>query len=151
MFGGLIENLSDYFSGDNINFCGDGDSILDVLNHSGVDLSMYSSDEIKEALVASWDTDEANVDGNNCGQEITFGASPDVDARNLAKSSLETKLSSHRIYTNTLYTDKFWGGLDAYSGSKVYDAINTARDNNKISDSVFIELMSLLKKACHTQ
>ena len=53
--------------------------------------------------------------------------------------------------TTNLSTDNLWGGLDSYSGDKVYDAINDARDPGRISDSVFKDLIKLLKKACHTQ
>ena len=92
-----------------------------------------------------------NVGQCSCIRDISFGAAPDVDARNVAKSALIDKLDTNHIYTSSLTTDDLWGGLDSYSGDKVYDAINSARDNNRISDTVYRELMALLKKACHTQ
>lgn len=151
MFSDFIERISDLFSdGGNYNHDRQSD-IMSNLEHSGFDLSMYSADDIREALKAAMDSDGIDGHSSNHGHEITFGAAPDVDARNLAKSSLITKLGESHIYTSRLDTDNLWGGLDSYSGDKVYDAINNARDNNRISESVYKELMSLLKKACHTQ
>ncbi|MCQ2273568.1 MAG: hypothetical protein MJZ86_02110 [Bacteroidales bacterium] len=97
---------------------------------------------------------ESSVDGMvraEGGHEISFEASPDVDARNAAKSNLIDKLQSDYIYTSNLYTDNLWGGLDYDSGKKVYDAINKARDCNNISGDEYNKLVALLKKACHTQ
>lgn len=143
MFSDFLEKLSDLFTdGGN-----DGhNDIVSGLEHSGIDLSMYDADEIKEALKAAMGGDSSDY-----GHDIAFGAAPDVDARNLAKSTLITKLSANHIYTSSLYTDSLWGGLDSYSGDRVYDAINDARDNNRITDSVYKDLIALLKKACHTQ
>ena len=149
MFGDFIERIGDLFS-DGGNHSGHND-FVSGLEHSGVDLSMYSADEIKEALKAAMDTDSADGHSSNYGHDISFGASPDVDARNVAKSTLISKLNSNHIYTSSLYTDRLWGGLDSYSGDKVYDAINDARDHQRISASVYNELMALLKKACHSQ
>lgn len=149
MFGDFIERIGDLFS-DGGNHSGHN-GFVSGLEHSGVDLSMYSADEIKEALKAAMDTDSADGHSSNYGHDISFGASPDVDARNVAKSTLISKLSSNHIYTSNLYTDRLWGGLDSYSGDKVYDAINDARDHQRISASVYNELMALLKKACHSQ
>ena len=118
---------------------------------SGLDLSMYSADEIKEAMNSAIDAGGMDGHNSNYGHDIAFGAAYDVDARNMAKSTLLSKLSTNHIYTSNLYTDKLWGGLDSYSGDKVYDAINSARDSNKISDSVYRELTALLKKVCHSQ
>ena len=85
------------------------------------------------------------------GYDISFGAAPDVDARNFAKSALITQLNTTHIYTTNLCTDNLWGGLDSESGDKVYDAIKDARDHGRISNSVYKDLIKLLKKACHTQ
>ena len=149
MFGDFIERIGDFFS-DGGNHSGHND-FVSGFEHSGVDLSLYSSDEIKEALKAAMDTDSADGHSSNYGHDISFGAAADVDARNVAKSTLISKLSSNHIYTSSLYTDRLWGGLDSYSGDKVYDAINDARDHQRISASVYNELMALLKKACHSQ
>lgn len=148
MFSDFLEKLSDLFTdGGN-----DGHSdIVSGLEHSGIDLSMYDADEIRNALNAAMDADGMDVYSSNYGHDIAFGAAPDVDARNLAKSSLITELSTNHIYTGNLTTDGSWGGLDSYSGEKVYNAINDARDNNRITDSVFNDLIALLKKACHYQ
>lgn len=143
MFSELLEKLSDLFTdGGNDGY----NDIVSGLDHFGIDLSIYDADEIKEALKAAMDGHSSDY-----GHEIAFGAAPDVDARNLAKSSLITELSTNHIYTGNLTTDGSWGGLDSYSGEKVYNAINDARDNNRISDSVFNDLIALLKKACHSQ
>ena len=151
MLSDFLERICDFFSdGGSCNYDGHND-IVSGLEHSGIDLSVYSADEIKEALKAAMNIDEPNGHSSDYGHEISFGASSDVDARNVAKSTLISKLSSNHINTSSLYTDRLWGGLDSYSGGKVYDAINDARDNQKISSSVYNELMALLKKACHSQ
>lgn len=147
----FFERLGDLFSDGGHDFSHSGDSdIATLLDHSGVDLSMYDADEIEDVIKSVLDGDY-HSHAAVYGHEISFGASPDVDARNLAKSALITKLGNNHIYTSSLYTDNVWGGLDSYSGNKVYDALNDARDSNKISDYVFRELMTLLKKACHSQ
>ena len=151
MFGDFLERIGDIFSdGGNYNHDGHND-IVSGLEHSGIDLSIYSADEIKEAMKVAMGIDGVDGQNSNYGHDITFGAAPDVDARNMAKSTLITRLSTNHINTSSLTTDRLWGGLDSYSGNKVYDAINNARDNNRISESVYKELMALLKKACHTQ
>ena len=149
MFGDILERIGDLFS-DGGNHSSHND-IISGLEHSGVDLSMYSAEEIKEAMNVAIGTEGVDGHSSNYGHDIAFGASADVDARNAAKSTLISKLSSNHIYTSSLYTDRLWGGLDSYSGDKVYDAINDARDNQRISSSVYNELMALLKKACHSQ
>ena len=150
MFSDILERISDIFS-DGGNSHDGQNEIVTVFGHSGFDFSMYSADEIKEAVNAAMDADGVNGHCSNYGHDIAFGASYDVDACNLAKSTLLTKLSANHIYTSNLYTDKVWGGLDSYSGNKVYDAINSSRDSNSISESVYRELITLLKKACHYQ
>lgn len=151
MFGDYLERIGDIISGGgNYNHDGHND-IVSGMEQSGVDLSMYSADEIKEAMKFAMGTDGIDGHSSNYGHDISFGASPDVDARNVAKSTLISKLSSNHIYTSSLYTDRIWGGLDTYSGNKVYNAINDARDHHNISASVYNELMALLKKACHSQ
>lgn len=150
MFSDLLEKIGDLFSDGGNSHDGQND-IVTGLEHPGLDLSMYSADEIKEAMNAAMDAGGGDGHNPNYGHDIAFGAAYDVDARNLAKSTLLTKLSANHIYTSNLYTDKLWGGLDSYSGDKVYDAINSARDSNKISESVYRELIALLKKACHYQ
>lgn len=153
MLSELLEKLGDLFSDGGSDYHYDGqDAVMNGMDYSGIDLSMYSPDEIEEALKAALEADGGTTDHIlNYGHDISFGAASDVDARNLAKSSLLDKLGSNHIYTSSLSTDDYWGGLDTYSGDKVYDAINDARDDGRISDSVYKELMSLLKKACHTQ
>lgn len=150
MFSDILERISDIFS-DGGNSHDGQNEIVAGFGHSGFDFSMYSADEIKEAVNAAMDAGGVDEHNSNYGHDIAFGASYDVDARNLAKSTLLTKLSANHIYTSNLYTDKAWGGLDSYSGNKVYDAINSARDSNSISESVYRELITLLKKACHYQ
>ena len=149
MFGEFLDRIGDLFS-DGGNHSGHND-IISGLEHSGLDLSMYSADEIKEAMKVAMGTECIDGHSSNYAHDISFGASLDVDARNMAKSTLISKLSSNHIYTSSLYTDRLWGGLDSYSGDKVYDAINDARDHQRISASVYNELMTLLKKACHFQ
>lgn len=159
----FLDNLCSLFSdgdgwqhdtGDNTGFNFDCDG-------TGIDLSNYSMDDIEEAIRSAIDsnnhdgisiddiTDHSTADH---GYDVSFCGSPDVDARNLAKSSLLAKMSSYHIHTTTpVTTDSTWGGLDYYSGNQVAHAINAARDNGMISDSVYKDLLALLKKACHTQ
>ncbi|MBQ0142556.1 MAG: hypothetical protein KBT06_07145 [Prevotellaceae bacterium] len=147
----LFDKLGEIFSNGGYEYSHSGNiDIASILDHSGIDLSMYDANEIEDAIKSAIDTDSHHHSLIH-GHDISFGASFDVDARNLAKSTLITKLGSNHIYTSTLYTDNIWGGLDSYSGKIVYEAINDARDNNRISDSVFRELIALLKKACHSQ
>ena len=150
MFTDLIEKIGDFLS-DGVNSHDGQNDFVPCFGHSDFDLSMYSADEIKEAMNAALDDGGIEEHSSNYGHDIAFGAAPDVDARNLAKSTLLSKLSTNHIYTSNLHTDKLWGGLDSYSGDKVYDAINSARDSNKITESVHRELITLLKKACHSQ
>lgn len=152
MFGDILDRLADLFpDGGLAHHHDDYHDFMSGMEHSGIDLSMYSADEIKEAMKAAMDADDGYGHSASYGHDISFGAASDVDARNMAKSTLITKLGTFHIYPGYLTTDSLWGGLDSYSGDKVYDAINNARDHNNISDSVYRELIALLKKACHTQ
>lgn len=146
MFENFLEKISELFSNENNSASSDYNDYSSDNSFQGIDLTQYSSEDIEEAMRSALETSE-----NTHGCEISFGASPDVDARNTDKSTLLDKLSNNRIYVSQIYTDKLWGGLDSYSGDKVYDAINSARDNGKISSTVYNELISLLKKACHSQ
>lgn len=148
MFSELLDRIGDFFSDSDSSHHEGYSDIVNGMGLSGLDLSLFSTDEIKEALKVAMDYDGNNI---SYGHDISFCAAPDVDARNLAKSTLISKLSSNHIYASNLHTDRSWGGLDSYSGDKVYDAINNARDNQRISVSVYNELMALLKKACHSQ
>lgn len=140
----ILQQLAEIFeNGDHLDSAGYEDIISSL---GDLDLSQYTVEEIQEALDAAFDSPEP--DGGN---EITFGAAPDVDARNMAKSSLLDKLSVHGIHVYNVNTDKLWGGLDASSGNKVYSAINEARDNGKITSTLYSELIKLLKKSCHHQ
>lgn len=71
--------------------------------------------------------------------------------RDIASSKLQDELRSAHIYPGKLYSDKLWGGLDSYSGNLVHNALNDARNNNRITDSEYKDLMAQLKKACHHQ
>ena len=58
MFGEFLERIGDMFSdGGNYNHDGHHD-IVSGLEHSGVDLSMYSADEIKEAMTVPAEEDK---------------------------------------------------------------------------------------------
>ena len=148
----FFERLGDLFSnGDGSHYDTSGhESVIDGFDGSTLNLSQYSHDEIEDAVQNALGTGEGLHDTSH-GYDISFGAAPDMDARNLAKSELITQLNTNHIYTTNLCTDNLWGGLDSYSGDKVYDAINDARDHGRISDSVYKDLIKLLKKACHTQ
>lgn len=146
----IFEKLGDLFSnGDGGNYDTGGHESL-IGGFDSLDLSHYSSDEIEDAVRNAFASDNSLHDIGH-GYDVSFGAAPDVDARNLAKSALITKLSANHIYTTNLATDTLWGGLDDYSGDKVYDAINDARVQGRITDSVYRDLIKLLKRACHTQ
>ena len=146
----IFEKLGDLFSnGDGGNYDTGGYESL-IGGYDSLDLSHYSSDEIEDAVRNAFASDNSLHDIGH-GYDVSFGAAPDVDARNLAKSALITKLSANHIYTTNLATDTLWGGLDDYSGDKVYDAINDTRVQGRITDSVYRDLIKLLKQACHTQ
>ena len=146
----LFERFCDLFSnGDGGNYDPGGHENV-IVGCDSFDISQYSADEIENAVKSAFGTDDCLHEAGH-GYDISFGAAPDVDARNLAKSALITKLNANHIYTTNLCTDNLWGGLDSYSGDKVYDAINDARDHGRISDSVYKDLIKSLKKACHTQ
>lgn len=149
----FLENLYDFFSnGDEYTHdAGDNTCIFDGIDATDIDLSNYSADDIEDAIRSALDSDHHDYIMEQ-GHDISFCGSHDVDMRNIEKSSLLDKLSSNHISTTTsISTDKLWGGLDSYSGQKVADAINQARDHGNISDSTYRDLMSQLKKACHTQ
>lgn len=148
----FLERLGDLFSnGDGCHYDTSGhENVIEGIDGSTLDMSQYSSDEIEDAIRNAFSADDGLHHAGQ-GYDVSFGAAPDVDARNLAKSALITKLNTNHIYTTNLCTDNLWGGLDSYSGDKVYDAINDARDHGRISDSVYKDLIKLLKKACHTQ
>lgn len=148
----FLERLGDLFSnGDGCHFDTTGhENMIDGFDGSSLDISQYSSDDIEDAVRNALGTSDSVHDTGH-GYDISFGAAQDVDARNLAKSELITQLNTNHIYTTNLSTDNLWGGLDSYSGNKVYEAINDARDHGLINDSVYKDLIKLLKKACHTQ
>ena len=150
IFGDFLDRIADFFQGDSGHAHGSSNEAIGAVAHSGVDWSMYTVDELKAAFKSALDA-EAHHHPAHHGCDISFGAAPDVDARNLAKSELIDKLNSYHIYTPSLSTDNLWGGLDLYSGKSVYHALNEARDQGRISDTVFKNLTALLKKACHTQ
>lgn len=82
---------------------------------------------------------------------ISFMGSQETQ-RDLDSSKLQTELSSCGIYiSGSIYSDRLWGGLDAYSGRLVHDKINEARNSNRITDSQYEKLISMLKKACYHQ
>ncbi len=101
--------------------------------------------------------------------EISFGSSDDhlladngsssisfkgwqEDARNVAASELQSKLNTfHIYYPGTLSSDSTFGGWDRYTGKKIHDAIQNARNSGAISDTIYKELMRDLKKACYFQ
>ncbi|MBR1961450.1 MAG: hypothetical protein IKA26_00655 [Alistipes sp.] len=123
-----------------------GSDLFDTLIDSGIDLSEYGEEDIKTILKEVLDESNDSVDN---AYNVSFGASSPEDVRNLAKSTLLDKLKTNGIYVNSIYTDKLYGGLTSYSGEQVYEAINEARDDKDITDSVYRELMSLLKKSCY--
>lgn len=74
------------------------------------------------------------------------------DARNLAASELQNKLDTYHIYyPGTLTSSDSFGGWDRYTGKKIHDAIQNARNSGTISDTIYKELMRDLKKACYFQ
>ena len=131
---------------DHLDSCIDSDfeEVLEVLTEQGIDMTQYSADDIREII------DNALNEPEN-SYSVTFGARPDweIQERNFAKSTLLDKLKFHRIYPSTIETDNYYGGLTSYAEDKVLEAINKARDNKNISDSIYRELFSLLKKASH--
>lgn len=71
--------------------------------------------------------------------------------RDIESSKLQDELRNAHIYPGELYSDKLWGGLDSFSGDLVHNALNEARNSNRITDSEYKNLMAQLKKACHHQ
>lgn len=86
MLGTLIEAIQDLLSNsDGTHVDIDTDSFLDQLDLQGVDLSQYTTDEIREALDyalshnGGFDVDadmDTDVDTDHQGHEITFGQAP---------------------------------------------------------------------------
>ena len=82
---------------------------------------------------------------------INFTGSAETQ-RYLASSKLQAELKSCGIYVSgAIYSDKLWGGLDSYSGRMIHDKINDARNADRITDSQYQKLISMLKQACHYQ
>ena len=97
----FFERLGDLFSnGDGSHYDTSGhESVVDGFDGSTLNLSQYSHDEIEDAVQNALGTGEGLHDTSH-GYDISFGAAPDVDARNLAKSALITQLNTNHIYTN---------------------------------------------------
>ena len=74
------------------------------------------------------------------------------NSRDISASELQNKLSYHRIYyPGSLSSDNTFGGWDRYTGQKIHDAIQNARNSGIITDDIYKELMRELKKACYYQ
>lgn len=74
------------------------------------------------------------------------------DARNIAASELQNKLDTYHIYyPGTLTSSDSFGGWDRYTGQKIHDAIQNARNSGTISDTLYKELIRDLKRACYYQ
>lgn len=150
MISEILERIGDMFSDGGNGFDHEGhNDIVNGVQHSGIDLSMYGTDEIKDALKIAMNTETMDGHSSSVGHDIPFNGSPDVEARNLEKSKLLSKLNINRITTSRLYTDKLWGGLDLGSAKEVENAINSARDHGSISHSEYSDLMEQLRKARH--
>ena len=83
----FFERLGDLFSnGDGSHYDTNGhESVIDVFDGSTLDLSQYSPDDIGDAVRNALGTSDGLHDTSH-GYDISFGAAPDVDARNLADS-----------------------------------------------------------------
>ena len=99
----FLERLGDLFSnGDGSHNDTSGhESVVDGFDGSTLDLSQYSPDDIEDAVRNALGTDNGLHDTGH-GYDISFGAAPDVDARNLAKSTLITQLNTNHIYTTLI-------------------------------------------------
>ena len=105
----FFERLGDLFSnGDGSHYDTNGhESVIDGFDGSTLDLSQYSPDDIEDAVRNALGTSDGLHDTSH-GYDISFGAAPDMDARNLAKSALITQLNTNHIYTTNLCTDNLW-------------------------------------------
>lgn len=107
------------------------------------DFDLIADDELNESLGKP----EGNSQFTQKVLETSFKGREET-ARDLASSKLQDELKKASIYPGDLYSDKLWGGLNNYSGEKVHDALNDARNSGRITDSKYKELMGQLKKAC---
>lgn len=95
--------------------------------------------------IDSHDSNQANPHG----YQVSFGGYKE-DSRDAAASKLQDKLSTYHIYyPGSLSSSDTWGGWDNLTGEKIKRAIKEARNEGRISDSKFIELMEDLKNACY--
>ena len=106
----FFERLGDMFSnGDGSHYDTSGhESVVDGFDGSTLDLSQYSPDDIEDAVRHALETGDGLHDTSH-GYDISFGAAPDVDARNLAKSALITQLNTNHIYTQQIYAQTTYG------------------------------------------
>lgn len=73
-----------------------------------------------------------------------------TDRLDTAKSELLADLKSYGISPlGSIGTDRIWGGFDYQSTLNVRDAINKARDNDRITDRTYKDMMEKLVKASH--
>ena len=105
----FFERLGDLFSnGDGSHYDTSGhESVVDGFDGSTLDLSQYTPDDIEDAVRNALGTGDGLHDTSH-GYDISFGAAPDVDARNLAKSTLITK-PTPIIFTQQIYVQTTCG------------------------------------------
>lgn len=129
--------------------------IIETTGLNGIDIDFFkevdtpSSIPHEDTSECIGEFHESNNNTNN-GSLISFCGSYDMEKRDKAKSLLIDKLQEYYIYYSNIYSDNVWGGLDEYSGRIIKDSIDRARNNSQISNSVYNELMRLLKEACHS-
>lgn len=129
--------------------------MLNALVEQGVDLTQFSVEEIRGALDVALGEDVVDLENDVIDSDkrynVAFVGSDRVNERNIASSQLQELLQKHHIYIpGAVYSDKF-GGLSSFSGEKVEDAINAARNKGNISHEDYRYLLELLKKACRFQ
>lgn len=123
---------------------------VDWENIGGIDLDLDLDLPLDVQNNVNLELDANSSASGNMGISFKGGNYTNAE-RDSAKSKLKDQLDSDFIYDGNLYQDSIWGGLDNWSGEQVYQAINRARNNGKISDSKFHELISLLGIACKHQ
>ena len=143
-----VESWSDTMAGGKWGYWGDCSSELGQRLYEQQSVEIDARNFAADVISRMEDKIE-DGSSHSMAKSISFEGSN--DSRDIAKSELLSELSSNHIYPGTVYTDNLWGGLDSFSGNRVRDAINRARDNGSISDSTYKHLIDKLKQACHHQ
>lgn len=100
----IFERLGDLFSnGDGSHYDTSGhESVVDGFDGSTLDLSQYTPDDIEDAVRNALGTGDGLHDTSH-GYDISFGAAPDVDARNVAICIDNAAQHQSYLYNKSMY------------------------------------------------